>query len=345
MTRTFSKIYGLADLRVGWGYMPPAIHDVIERVRTPFNVNGAALAAAEAAVRDLAFADAVRQENGRELARIGQAVTARGSSSSPPTPTSSCCASTPGGAIPPAPRGHGAPGSSRVRSSGRPLGLPADHRRPARREHRRAGRPRPLHGRRGRVMAGLRSLGATTAAFIAAPRPLLIDGRDGSPRRCSGAPKRQSGRRIGDRHRRRRRDPHRRRSGPLGSRRLRIPRLAAAHSGGAPRVLLRIAELIEAHIEVLAELETLDGGKLYGGALHGEAPAAAVLSLLCRLVHQAGGPDLRPLGSGAAVPRLCPARARRGLWPDHAIQRRPGHGRVEDRARLGRRVQRRHQAG
>lgn len=78
MTRTFSKIYGLANLRVGWGYMPLAIHDVIERVRTPFNVNGAALAAAEAAVRNLAFADAVRQENVCELERIGQAVTAMG---------------------------------------------------------------------------------------------------------------------------------------------------------------------------------------------------------------------------------------------------------------------------
>lgn len=41
------------------------------------------------------------------------------------------------------------------------------------------------------------------------------------------------------------------------------------------RTLLRVADLIEAHQETLAELETLDGGKLYGAAFHGEVPAAA----------------------------------------------------------------------
>ena len=55
MTRTFSKIYGLAALRVGWGYCPPAIADVLNRLRAPFNVNGVAHAAAIAAVRDQAF--------------------------------------------------------------------------------------------------------------------------------------------------------------------------------------------------------------------------------------------------------------------------------------------------
>lgn len=55
MTRTFSKIYGLGGMRVGWCYAPEAIADVLNRVRSPFNVNAAAQAAAAAAVRDVAF--------------------------------------------------------------------------------------------------------------------------------------------------------------------------------------------------------------------------------------------------------------------------------------------------
>ena len=41
MLRTFSKIYGLAGLRLGWAYCPPAIADVLNRVRGPFNVTAA----------------------------------------------------------------------------------------------------------------------------------------------------------------------------------------------------------------------------------------------------------------------------------------------------------------
>src|SRR5215469_9037529 len=52
MLRTFSKIYALAGLRLGWGYFPPAIADVLNRVRGPFNVNAAALAAGVAALQD-----------------------------------------------------------------------------------------------------------------------------------------------------------------------------------------------------------------------------------------------------------------------------------------------------
>ena len=52
MTRTFSKIYGLASLRVGWAYGPKTIIDVLERLRSPFNVNASAIAAAAAAMRD-----------------------------------------------------------------------------------------------------------------------------------------------------------------------------------------------------------------------------------------------------------------------------------------------------
>ncbi|MEL6783478.1 MAG: histidinol-phosphate transaminase [Pseudomonadota bacterium] len=57
MTRTFSKIHGLAALRVGWVYAPRAIIDAMDRVRGPFNVNAAALAAAEAAISDRSMVD------------------------------------------------------------------------------------------------------------------------------------------------------------------------------------------------------------------------------------------------------------------------------------------------
>ena len=54
MTRTFSKMYALAGLRVGWAYAPPAIIDVLNRVRMPFNVGVAAGPAAVEAVKDQA---------------------------------------------------------------------------------------------------------------------------------------------------------------------------------------------------------------------------------------------------------------------------------------------------
>jgi histidinol-phosphate aminotransferase len=52
VTRTFSKAFGLAALRVGWGYAPEAIADAIDRIRPPFNVNIPAQAAAIAALQD-----------------------------------------------------------------------------------------------------------------------------------------------------------------------------------------------------------------------------------------------------------------------------------------------------
>jgi histidinol-phosphate aminotransferase len=55
ITRTFSKIYGLAGLRVGWGYGSREIIDVLNKIKPPFNVNKAALFAASAAVKDGAW--------------------------------------------------------------------------------------------------------------------------------------------------------------------------------------------------------------------------------------------------------------------------------------------------
>ncbi len=52
MTRTFSKVYGLAALRIGWCYAPGAIADVLNRIRGPFNVSASAIAAAVAAIKD-----------------------------------------------------------------------------------------------------------------------------------------------------------------------------------------------------------------------------------------------------------------------------------------------------
>jgi len=54
VTRTFSKVHGLAGLRVGYGISHPDLADLMNRVRQPFNVNSLALAAAEAALQDQA---------------------------------------------------------------------------------------------------------------------------------------------------------------------------------------------------------------------------------------------------------------------------------------------------
>lgn len=57
MTRTFSKIYGLAGLRLGWAYCPGAIADVLNRIRCPFNISNPAIEAGVAAVRDSSHRD------------------------------------------------------------------------------------------------------------------------------------------------------------------------------------------------------------------------------------------------------------------------------------------------
>lgn len=63
MTRTFSKIYGLAALRIGWAYCPPAIADVLNRLRGPFNISTAAQAAGRAAMEDRAHVMRARDHN------------------------------------------------------------------------------------------------------------------------------------------------------------------------------------------------------------------------------------------------------------------------------------------
>jgi histidinol-phosphate aminotransferase len=68
MTRTFSKAYGLAGIRIGWAYCPKEIADVLNRVRAPFNVNVAAQKAAVAALADQAFVQKVIKHNDTWLA-------------------------------------------------------------------------------------------------------------------------------------------------------------------------------------------------------------------------------------------------------------------------------------
>ena len=70
MTRTFSKLYGLGGLRVGWAYARQEVIDVLNRVRGPFNLSNVALAGAQAAVLDRAFAETCLRENAEQRVRL-----------------------------------------------------------------------------------------------------------------------------------------------------------------------------------------------------------------------------------------------------------------------------------
>ena len=78
VTRTFSKAWGLASLRVGYALSNPAIADILNRVRQPFNVNSPALAAAAAVLKDTAYLLKGRQLNREGLRQIEQGLTALG---------------------------------------------------------------------------------------------------------------------------------------------------------------------------------------------------------------------------------------------------------------------------
>jgi histidinol-phosphate aminotransferase len=67
MCRTFSKIYGLAALRLGWMYGPAHVIDAVNRIRGPFNVNAPASAAGIAAIGDTAHVERAREHNARWL--------------------------------------------------------------------------------------------------------------------------------------------------------------------------------------------------------------------------------------------------------------------------------------
>ncbi len=78
MTRTFSKIYGLAGLRIGWAYGPAPVIDAVNRVRGPFNLSAPAIAAGAAALADRAHTDAAAAHNETWLPRVTAALTALG---------------------------------------------------------------------------------------------------------------------------------------------------------------------------------------------------------------------------------------------------------------------------
>ena len=78
MTRTFSKIYGLANLRLGWMVAPAHIVDAVNRIRGPFNVNGPAMAAGIAAIQDEAHVAKAVEHNEKWLAWLTREIEALG---------------------------------------------------------------------------------------------------------------------------------------------------------------------------------------------------------------------------------------------------------------------------
>lgn len=78
MTRTFSKIYGLAALRLGWMVAPPHIADAVNRIRGPFNVSGPAIAAGIAAIQDEAHIAKAIEHNEQWLAWLTREIEALG---------------------------------------------------------------------------------------------------------------------------------------------------------------------------------------------------------------------------------------------------------------------------
>jgi histidinol-phosphate aminotransferase len=82
MTRTFSKIHGLAALRLGWMFAPAHVVDAVNRIRGPFNVNAPAIAAGIAAIEDVDHQERSRAHNSywlewlhREIGALGLKVT------------------------------------------------------------------------------------------------------------------------------------------------------------------------------------------------------------------------------------------------------------------------------
>ncbi|MCW6537242.1 histidinol-phosphate transaminase [Sphingomonas lycopersici] len=80
VTRTFSKMYGLAAERIGWGYAAPAIIEAMHRIRLPFSITIAGTAAAVAALGDTDFVASTRDHNAQwrawfadEIAKLGNA--------------------------------------------------------------------------------------------------------------------------------------------------------------------------------------------------------------------------------------------------------------------------------
>ncbi len=78
MTRTFSKIYGLAGLRIGWCYAPDHVIDAMNRIRGPFNVSAPSIAAGIAAIEDREFTVSAVEHNEHHLPEVTAKLTALG---------------------------------------------------------------------------------------------------------------------------------------------------------------------------------------------------------------------------------------------------------------------------
>jgi|SRR5208282_3688591 len=78
VTRTFSKIHGLANLRVGWAFGPQHVLDALNRVRGPFNLNGPAIAAGVASLADTAHIEAAIEHNERWLPWLADSISTLG---------------------------------------------------------------------------------------------------------------------------------------------------------------------------------------------------------------------------------------------------------------------------
>ncbi len=78
VTRTFSKIHGLASLRIGWAYGPEHVVEALNRVRGPFNINGPATAAGIASLEDTAHIERAIEHNNRWLPWLADMISALG---------------------------------------------------------------------------------------------------------------------------------------------------------------------------------------------------------------------------------------------------------------------------
>jgi histidinol-phosphate aminotransferase len=87
VTRTFSKIFGLAGERIGWATGAPAIIATLNRIRGPFNVSATGQAMALAALGDTAFVEASRVHNQSERARFVEKLEALGNHGLRPLPS------------------------------------------------------------------------------------------------------------------------------------------------------------------------------------------------------------------------------------------------------------------
>lgn len=83
MTRTFSKIHGLAGLRIGWMYAPSDVVDAVNRIRGPFNMNSAAIAAGAAAIQDRGHVDRSVHHNDIWLRKLSDGIETLGLSVTP----------------------------------------------------------------------------------------------------------------------------------------------------------------------------------------------------------------------------------------------------------------------